>query len=136
MIKGIHHVSMKCASAREAARVRAFYVDLLGMRLAREWPEGMMIDTGCGYIEVFTTGEGIGQKGAIRHLALACSDVDGCVERVRAAGYQVFIEPRELLIPSDPPLRARMAFCKGPLGEEIEFFQKQGTEESACGTAR
>ncbi len=125
---------MKCASPQETARVKAFYVELLGMRLVREWPEGMMIDTGCGLIEVFTTGEGVRQKGAIRHLALACDDVDACVEKIRAAGCTVFIEPRELRIPSDPPLRARMAFCYGPLGEEIEFFQEHGTEESRCDT--
>ena len=125
---------MKCASPQEAARVKAFYVELLGMRLVREWPEGMMIDTGCGLIEVFTTGKGVRQKGAIRHLALACDDVDACAEKVRTAGCTVFIEPRELCIPSDPPLRARMAFCYGPLGEEIEFFQEHGTEESRCDT--
>ena len=115
--------------------MKAFYVELLGMRLAREWPEGMMIDTGCGLIEVFTTGEGVRQKGAIRHLALACSDVDRCVEKVRAAGYTVFIEPRELVTASEPPLRARMAFCTGPLGEEIEFFQEHDPEEGTCTTA-
>lgn len=31
-----------------------------------------------------------------------------------------------LNVSSSPALHARMAFCKGALGEEIEFFQEQG----------
>ena len=45
--------------------------------------------------------------------------------RVQAAGYEVFLGPKELLIPSEPPLSARIAFCRGPLGEEIEFFRER-----------
>ena len=50
---------------------------------------------------------------------------DACA-RVRAAGYEVFIEPNDIVIRSEPEFRARMAFCFGPLGEEIEFFHEQG----------
>ena len=31
---------------------------------------------------------------------------------------------KDIVIPSSPELHARMAFCYGPLGEEIEFFQE------------
>ena len=126
MIRGIHHISMKCGTPEEFAEAKAFYCGLLGMRLVREWPQGAMIDTGAGEIEIFSTGEGIRQKGAIRHIALDVDDVDAYAERIRNAGYTVFIEPNDLTIPSDPPFRARMAFCKGPLGEEVELFSEQG----------
>ena len=125
MITGIHHVSMKCGTPEAFARAKAFYMDVLGLSVRREWPSGIMLDTGCGLIEIFSNGLGIGQKGAVRHFALATEDVDGMAERVRTAGYEVFIEPNDLLIPSDPPFHARMAFCRGPLGEEIEFFCEQ-----------
>ena len=52
-------------------------------------------------------------------------DVDGVIEKVKAAGYEVFIEPKDIVIRSDPPFPARMAFCYGPLGEELEFFQEK-----------
>ena len=122
MIRGIHHISMKCGTAAELARVRAFYVDVLGMTVCRAWPEGIMIDTGSGYIEVFTNGPGERAKGAIRHVALLADDVDEAAQRVRAAGYEVFVEPNDRAFDSAPPFAFRMAFCRGPLGEEIELF--------------
>ncbi len=121
-ITGIHHVSMKCATQEAFARAKAFYLEVLGLSVKREWAEGVLIDTGCGLIEIFSNGPGSEQKGAVRHFALAADDVESMAEQVRAAGYEVFLGPKDLVIPSDPLFRARMAFCRGPLGEEIEFF--------------
>ena len=122
MIRGIHHFSMKCGTAAEMDRVRDFYVRVLGMNVCREWDEGIMIDSGSGYIEVFSTGEGEHRKGAVRHIAFQTDDVDGLADRIRQAGYEVFIEPNSRVFHSSPEYRFRMAFCRGPLGEEIEFF--------------
>ena len=127
MIRGIHHISMKCGTAEDLARVRAFYVDALGMTVCRAWSEGIMIDTGNGLIEVFTNGPGERAKGAIRHVALLVDDVDETVARVKEAGYEVFIEPNDKTFDADPPFAFRMAFCRGPLGEEIELFQEKGS---------
>lgn len=122
MIRGIHHISMKCGSAEEFGKVKEFYLSLLGLGVCREWPGGIMIDTGSGYIEVFTNAEGEHRTGAIRHVALRTDDVDEITEKVKAAGYEVFVEPNDRVIESDPPYPIRMAFCFGPLGEQIEFF--------------
>ena len=125
MITGMHHISMKCGSNKDFNRAKDFYLNLLGFSLRREWPEGIMIDCGSVLLEIFCNGEGIKTKGAIRHAAYATDDVDGIIARVRSAGYKVFIEPNDIVIPSVPECRARMAFCIGPLGEEIEFFQEK-----------
>ena len=124
MITGIHHVSMKCGKPEEFQRAKEFYCGVLGLSVWREWPEGVLLDTGNGLIEIFNNGEGEPHKGAVRHFALAADDVDGCVEAVRRAGYRVFIEPKDIVINSVPPYPARIAFCVGPLGEEIELFQE------------
>ena len=124
MITGIHHISMKCCAGEEFSRARDFYLNVLGFSVAREWPEGVMLDTGSGLLEIFSSGTGSRIKGAIRHVAFSSDDVDGIIEKVRAAGYEVFIEPNDIMIPSVPEYRARMAFCRGPLGEEIEFFSE------------
>ena len=116
---------MKCASREEFDRAKAFYGDILGMAVKREWPEGVMMDTGAGLIEIFCNGEGVKEKGAVRHFALATDDVDGCIEKVREAGYAILAEPNDLIIQSVPPVHARMAFCLGPLGEQIEFFAER-----------
>ncbi len=93
MIKGIHHVSMKCIK-EDYEKVKAFYVDLLGLKILR----------------------------ILTHIAFHTDDVDELAGKVENAGYEVFIKPCDKEIPSDPPYRIRMAFCHGPLGEEVEFF--------------
>ena len=125
MISGLHHISLKCATQEEFEKAKKFYIDLLGFKAAREWPEGIMIDFGNGMLEIFNNGEGIKTKGALRHIAFATDDVDEIVDLVRNAGYEVFIEPKDIVIDSEPIFPARMAFCYGPLGEEIEFFQER-----------
>ena len=122
MIKGIHHISMKCGTDEELENVRNFYVNILGMSICREWNDGIMIDSGNGLIEVFSNGKGERRKGALRHMAFLTDNVDEMAEKVRNAGYTVFIKPNDKVIDSVPEYPFRMAFCYGPLGEEIEFF--------------
>lgn len=125
MIKGLHHISMKCATAEEFDKAKEFYLNVLGLSVKREWKDGVMIDTGNGLIEIFSNGEGSRTKGAIRHFALFTDDVDELAEKIKSAGYEVFIEPNDIVIHSEPEYPARMAFCTGPLGEEIELFSER-----------
>lgn len=81
LVKGLHHVSMKCSSMEEYEKTVDFYKNIT-------------------------------------------DDVDACVDAVKKAGYEVFIEPKNIEIASIPVFPARIAFCRGPLGEEIEFFQE------------
>ena len=122
MIKGIHHISMKCETKEELQKVKEFYLNILGLTICREWEDGMMIDTGNGYIEIFTNQAGEHQLGVIRHLALLTDDVDSMISEVKKSGYEVFVEPNDVDIPATPVYPIRMAFCYGPLGEQIEFF--------------
>ncbi len=126
-INGIHHISMKCGTKEEFERARDFYLNILGFSIVREWPEGIMLNSGGGLLEIFCNGAGIKSKGAIRHVAFSADDVDGLAAKVKAAGYEVFIEPNDIVIHSEPEFHARMAFCFGPLGEEIELFQELGS---------
>jgi glyoxylase I family protein len=125
MITGLHHISLKCGTEDEFKRAKSFYLDVLGFKIVREWPEGAMIGFGNGMLEIFNNGDGIKTKGALRHIAFATDNVDEIVSKVKGAGYNVFIEPNDIVIRSDPEYPARMAFCFGPLGEEIEFFQER-----------
>ena len=115
LIKGIHHASMTCFNEQEYQKVVAFYRDVLKMPVARTWEKGIMFDTGNGVIEVFTGGDIPLEKGVIRHFALATEDVDACVKAVADAGYEVFVKPKDIIIPADLVLKAKISFCKGPL---------------------
>lgn len=118
LIDGIHHYSMKCTPA-QLEGVRTFYSGVLGLPVVRETTTALLFDTGAGLIEVFFNGEGDPNRGAIRHIALATQSVDACAEAVRAAGYEVFMAPKDITT----PVNARIAFCIGPLGEQLEFMQ-------------
>ena len=128
LICGIHHVALKCDGTAEFEKTQHFYQDVLGLVPVRSWGEGenagAMLSTGDGLLEIFASGRKLPQ-GAIRHFALRTERVDDCVAAVRAAGYPITVEPKDIVIASNPPFPARIAFCTGPVGEEIEFFQER-----------
>ena len=126
LIKGIHHVSLKCCNEAEYKEEIAFYKDVLELEVARQWDAGIMLDSGNGLIEIFNDGEAPLPKGTIRHFAFATDDVESVVENVSKAGYEVFIKPKDIVNASEPEFPAWIAVCKGPLGEEIEFFCERG----------
>lgn len=126
MIKGIHHVCLWCETEEDKQKMKDFYLGALGLSLKREWAGGAMFDTGCGLIEVFYNRENaVKTAGAVQHFALETDDVDGIIAKVKEAGYQVTVEPRDGAIPSDPVFPIRMAFCVGPVGETIEIFHER-----------
>lgn len=122
LVKQIHHYSMKCESQQDADRVRAFYAGILGMTISTEWDQGFMLECGATFVEVFTNGTGSRETGTLRHIAFAVEDADACAKAVQDAGYEVFLGPKEIVL----PVPARIAFCFGPLGEQVEFFQPRG----------
>lgn len=129
MIKGVHHIALKCMGVEAFEKTVQFYRDVLGLRVIRAWGEGegsgIMLTTGDAMLEIFASGTDLPGQGAIRHFALATDDVDACARAVEAAGYEVFIQPKDIVISSTPEFPARIAFCHGPVGEEIEFFQER-----------
>ena len=110
----------------EFEKTIAFYRDLLGMPVVRSWGKdaarGIMLDCGGGLLEIFANAADAPVEGALRHIAFATDDPDGCIAAVRRAGYPVIEEPHDITIPAEVPFPARIAFCKGPVGEKIEFF--------------
>lgn len=123
MISSLHHVSLRCTS-EEFETAKSFYTDVLKLKVARTWSGGIMFDTCDGIIEIFNNSQGIKEQGAIRHFGLYVSDVDAVAESIEKAGYNVFLKPRDISVDSEPKLSARIAFCTGPLGEEIELMKE------------
>lgn len=126
LIKGTHHISIKANGKAAFDEAVKFYHEILGMPFVRTWGEGdasgAMLDTGNSIMELSAAGDDNKKSGSIRHFALTTDHVDEVVERVRAAGYPITVEPKDVCIQSEPPFPIRIAFCVGPCGEEIEFF--------------
>ncbi len=125
-ITGIHHIALKAKGLENYSKTLEFYHEILGLPIVRSWGEGenlgAMLDTGAGLLEIFSNAPDILSEGALRHIAFAVESVDDCVEAVRKAGYEITMEPRNIVIASNPPYPARIAFCNGPVGESVEFF--------------
>lgn len=125
LIKGIHHIALKCYGETEYKKTLDFYENVLQLTKVRQWSAGTMLDTGSGLMEIFNNAEDQLPQGVVRHFALATDNVDACVKAVQGAGYEVFNGPKDIVIAAEVPFPARIAFCKGPIGEEIEFFQER-----------
>jgi len=126
---GFHHVAIRVADFDATVR---FYTEALGFKQAVAWGEGdrraCMLNTGDGnYLEVFAGAKREpGQstpEGAIIHFAIRTRDCDAALERARAAGAEVTMEPKDLAVFGEPPIPIRIAFFKGPGGEIVELFQ-------------
>ena len=123
---GFHHVAMKVANFDESV---TFYTRALGFTESLRWGEGdnraILLDCGDGnFFELFAGGQvGKAGGGPILHVALRSEDVDGAIARARAGGAEITMEPKDVTIKSDPPTPVRIAFCRAPGGEVIEFFK-------------
>lgn len=128
MLKGIHHVAIKYENEEMYKKALDFYCRILGMKEKVGWGEGdrqaVLLDGG---LELYASGRVSGSTGSINHVALATEKVDECIEAVRAAGYTITTEPKDVNLGGRMP--ARVAFCIGPGGEEIEFFHEVSFDE-------
>ena len=126
-VLGVHHIAIKGKGVDAFNQLLDFYHGILDMPIVRTWGQGQdlgaMVDTGAGLLELFSNATDVLGEGALCHLAFEVEDVDVCVEAVRAAGYKITMEPTDIVIASEPPYPARIAFCVGPTGEDVEFFK-------------
>jgi len=125
-ISGFHHVAMKVFDLDKSIE---FY-KAIGAEVKRAWGEGasraVMIGVGCdSCLELFAGGpQPPQQAGFVGHFAFRTDDAAAALAAAVAAGAVVTVPLKEVTIQSTPePLPVKLAFCTGPDGEVIEFFQ-------------
>ena len=125
---GMHHVAVQARDWEASLRL---YRDVLGLEPIAEFgaPERkiVLLDTGDGsHMELFAPTAESPAEGSespndpVTHFALAVDDAPAATEHVRAAGYEVTMEPKDLQLDS---LNVTIAFFTGPSGESVEFVQ-------------
>ena len=133
---GFHHLAIK---VWDFDATLAFYREALGYNAAYAWgtddraigggdSRAAFLDGGNGnYMEIFAGGTRPPTEeppeGVLLHIALRAPDCDASIERARAAGAKVTMEPADIPVAGTPPTVVRIAFIKGPDNEIIEFFQ-------------
>jgi glyoxylase I family protein len=129
---GFHHVAIKASNFEASVE---FYTEGLGFTERLSWGEGdargILLDSGDGnYMEVFAGGsQAPKSESAILHVAFRTNDVDAAIEAARAAGAEITVEPKDVTMSQNPLTLIRIAFCKGPDGEILEFFQSTGDNQ-------
>ena len=124
--RGFHHIAMRVSDFDATVK---FYTEGLGFAAGASWGVGdkraIMLDSGNGnFIELFAGGTTESKpEGCYMHLALCSDDCDADIASAKRAGAEITMEPKNVDIPSTPPTKVRIAFCKGLNGEVIEFFQ-------------
>lgn len=128
LIRGIHHAAIKYDGTEQFKEALHFYHDLLGLPILRTWGKdgsaAAMLDTGNGILELFAACDTPG-PGTFAHVALATDDVELCINTARLSGYEIIREPFHFSFPVQPAYHAHIAFCKGPGGEILEFFNEE-----------
>lgn len=123
LIQGVHHIALK-PTAEQYSSVVELYTKVLGMEVKKSWGDPNMpcLMVSCGdnsCLEIIPETKESAQGGALNHLALATDKVDEAIARVREAGYEIDIEPKDMELAGSP---IRIAFFWGPMHEYVELF--------------
>ncbi len=133
---GVHHIALQTRDWEASLKL---YRDVLGMTEVTRFTDGdgqtiMLLDAGDGCcLELFeptantptantltgATNDPV-THGPVTHIALTTTDARAVTERVRRAGYEITVEPKEVTLGS---LEVTLSFFKGPNGEVLEFFE-------------
>ena len=129
MVQGFAHAALYTSRLEKTVR---FYEEVFGgenLGFFTASAAGCWMKLGEGILEIFQ-GEDLGD-GCLKHIALACDDVDTLYSRALAHGGQEQVAPKEISLNLKTPVKARIAFVRGINGEQIELFCQH---ESADGS--
>ncbi len=128
---GYAHIAI---AAKDFDKSLAFY-EALGLKRYTAWGEKTavsdariaLLDMGDGsLVELFAKPDLTGERAGspYLHFAFAVQNVDEAYRVALAAGAVPVSAPAEMPLDSHPiSLTLRVAFVKGPSGEELEFFK-------------
>lgn len=118
LIKGIHHI---CVKVTDIPKSVDFYTQKMDYKVRFRWDGGAMLDGPDGTRLEFFPAED--EKGYV-HIAYVCDEVDKAYQLAVDSGCESVLTPRDIALPSTPPLNVRIAFFKDPLGNTIELFHE------------
>lgn len=136
MIKGIHHVALRCRDMKNYRDTLEFYQNIIGMKEKYSWGEGdfaaTMLEINGDVIEIFSTGKALDETGTINHFCFETDDPAEETRKVLEAGYPVIVPPTNVILKlnnaTGQHLLLTYAYCVGPVGEVIEFYKEHNED--------
>ena len=132
VVQGFEHVGM---ISSDLDKTIAFYCGLLGLKeiLVKRTGEGgriAFLEIGGVMLEIVEPAAGAStparevpmSEAGIRHITFRVDDVDAVYGKLRAAGVEFTIPPRQAV---NAELIRKVAFCKDPDGIVVEFLERQ-----------
>jgi glyoxylase I family protein len=124
---GLHHVALRVPDFDASLQ---FYTAGLGFDLLALWVEdsfpAAMIAIGSGtFLEIFGGAREIATSSPpLIHFAVRATDCDAALERAILAGAVLLRAPEVVVLHGEgAEYSAKIAFCLGLAGEEIEFLE-------------
>ncbi|WP_262029407.1 VOC family protein [Microvirga sp. Mcv34] len=131
MVQGFEHVGM---TSSNLDRTIGFYCGLLGLKeiLVKRTGEGgriAFLETGGVMLEIVEPAASIQgparevpvTEAGIRHITFRVDDVEAIYDKLRSAGVDFTVPPREA---ANAELIRKVAFCKDPDGIIVEFLER------------
>lgn len=116
MITGVAHVALYTPYLEQTV---SFYQEVFHAKTIKAFGlphKGCWLSLGEDILEVFES-KPLGD-GLFKHIAIACDDVDVYFHLALSHGATSHVPPKDIT----QPVPARIAFVKGPSGEQIELF--------------
>jgi len=120
MVKGFAHCALYVSRLEDTVQ---FYMDVFGaenLGFFQASSRGCWLKLGDDILEIFFS-EDLG-TGCFKHIAIACDDVDALYTRALEYGASSMVEPKDVTLGLQQPVKARIAFVTGINGEQIELF--------------
>lgn len=128
-ITQLHHLSLKVAESQYETVVD-FYKEILGLKVIRIQDNATFLSCENVILEILISDDSLNTaESVLNHFAFKAEDVDGLLERVKDAGYQVSMQPTKYVFQGKDPYPVYIAFFVGPAGESVELFREMSAAE-------
>lgn len=121
MVKGFAHVALYTDCFEETVKFYETVFDAKSLGAFETFHKGTWLDLNGDILEIFSEVK-LGD-GLFKHIAISCTDLDALYEKALANGASAVTAPKDVSLPLNERVNARIAFVAGPAGEQIELFE-------------